>query len=240
MTTLNFPTNPDVNEEYAFGSKTWVWNGTVWNLKQDQPDVLLDLIKTVDGAGSGLDADLLDGNQASAFYLASNPSGYTNNTGTVTQVSTGTGLTGGPVTGTGTISLANTSVSPGSYTLSNITVDAQGRITSASSGSAPASGGTFAQGEFSWSGSWFPSTPSSTIKNIVSVTNFGPPAGLVQVTYLNPAPNPMQTPTVMACGQAGAPSFVGASSVSTSYCYVFMANSSGMPSDLAFNILVFT
>ena len=30
-----------------------------------------------DGSGSGLDADLLDGNQASAFYLASNPSGYT-------------------------------------------------------------------------------------------------------------------------------------------------------------------
>ena len=29
-----------------------------------------------DGAGSGLDADLLDGNHASAFYLATNPSGY--------------------------------------------------------------------------------------------------------------------------------------------------------------------
>ena len=29
-----------------------------------------------DGSGSGLDADLLDGNHASAFYLATNPSGY--------------------------------------------------------------------------------------------------------------------------------------------------------------------
>jgi hypothetical protein len=42
-----------------------------------------------DGANSTLDADLLDGNHASAFYLASNPAGYTTNTGTVTGV-TGT------------------------------------------------------------------------------------------------------------------------------------------------------
>lgn len=47
---------------------------------------LLTSIKSVDGAGSGLDADFLDGNHASAFYLASNPNGYTSNTGTVTSV----------------------------------------------------------------------------------------------------------------------------------------------------------
>ena len=56
--------------------------------------------------------------------------------GGVTSVGSGTGLTGGPITSTGTISIASTGVSAGSYTNANITVNAQGQITVASSGSA--------------------------------------------------------------------------------------------------------
>ena len=58
-------------------------------------------------------------------------------TGTVTSVGTGVGLTGGPITTFGTISLDVSGVSPGSYTSPDITVDAYGRITLAANGTPP-------------------------------------------------------------------------------------------------------
>jgi len=53
----------------------------------------------------------------------------------VSNVATGTGLTGGPITSTGTVSLANTAVIIGTYggatNVASFTVDKQGRLTSA-------------------------------------------------------------------------------------------------------------
>tara|TARA_R110000737_G_scaffold178091_1_gene202621 strand:- start:9376 stop:12150 length:2775 start_codon:yes stop_codon:yes gene_type:complete len=47
----------------------------------------------------------------------------------VSQVDTGYGLTGGPITNIGTVSLSDSGVVPGSYNAASITVDSAGRVT---------------------------------------------------------------------------------------------------------------
>jgi hypothetical protein len=91
------------NAQLAFSS-----NGNMY--WRDNPSSNFGSWRTVwdsanDGSGSGLDADLLDGQQGSYYYAASNPSGYTSNVGDITGVTAGTGMTGGGTTGTPTLNV---------------------------------------------------------------------------------------------------------------------------------------
>jgi hypothetical protein len=103
----------------------------------------------------------------------------TNSGGTVTSIASGTGLTGGPITTSGTLSLANTAVTAGSYTNANITVDAQGRLTAASSGTGSSGTVTSVSGTGTASGL----SLSGTVTTSGSLTLSGTVNSLAAGTY---------------------------------------------------------
>lgn len=93
----------------------------------------------------------------------------TSNPGTVTSITAGTGLSGGTITSSGTIAVANTAVTAGSYTNTALTVNAQGQITAASSGTAPVTSVTAGTGISSSGGT----TPTITNTGVTSLTAAG-------------------------------------------------------------------
>lgn len=92
-----------------------------------------------------------DGNTSQWVQFAPQQTGTGN--GTVTQVTAGTGLTGGSISLTGTIGLANTSVTAASYgsasAVPTFTVDAQGRLTAAADTNIAVAASAVTSGTFS-------------------------------------------------------------------------------------------
>jgi len=107
------------------------WAASPQSLMTAQGDVLYaSAANTPARLGPGTSGDVLTTGGAGA-----NPAWATPTTGDITGVTAGTGLTGGGTSGDVTLTIDTTGVSAASYTNTDLTVDAQGQITAASSGS---------------------------------------------------------------------------------------------------------
>lgn len=136
--------------------------------------------------------------------------GLTN--GTVTNIATGTGLTGGPITTTGTISIANTTVTAGTYgggtNAASVVINAQGQVTSASNvaipqgtvtsvtGTAPiaSSGGTTPAISLNASGVTAATYGAATQVPVITVDTYG------RITSASNVANPQGTVTSITAG----------------------------------------
>ena len=143
---FDFPQDPPVGTEVTGpNGAQYIWDGEVWKTLGGK--ITADVVVSDTPPANPLSGELwFDSVSLETYVWYIDPIGPTGqwvpaNSGTVQKISTGIGLTGGPITTTGTISLAPIAgLTAGSYTNTNLTVNAEGQITNASNG-APGSGG---------------------------------------------------------------------------------------------------
>jgi hypothetical protein len=110
------------------GTQTLSLSGSTLSISNGNSVILPDTSST-----NELQTLSLSGN---SLTLSNGGGTVTLSSGTVTQIATGTGLTGGPITSTGTISLADSGASAGTYGSGSavpvVNVDSKGRLTAVS------------------------------------------------------------------------------------------------------------
>lgn len=165
--------------------------------------------------------------------------------GTVTSITAGTGLNGGTITTSGTISLANTSVAAGSYNWGNFTVNQQGQLTLASSNTDlpisfingyPNDGTKFLRGDGIWSDAVTSVNISTTSSGITvgggPITNTG-----TLTVDINPTLQILSqmTNTGFLVQLGGGPAFIGRTFVGTSN-QINITNADGQANNPVFSI----